>query len=71
MHIVLVGRTNTGKSSLINCLLDQERAIVSNVAGTTTAPQYNFFLMLIFIRYFLHLHFKCLSNFLKYILMFV
>ncbi len=38
VHIALVGRTNTGKSSLINCLLDQERAIVSNVAGTTTDP---------------------------------
>lgn len=37
-HIALVGRINTGKSSLINCILQQEQAIVSDVAGTTTDP---------------------------------
>lgn len=37
-HIGIFGRRNNGKSSLINCLSDQEIAIVSNVAGTTTDP---------------------------------
>lgn len=38
MNIVITGRRNAGKSSLINTLLGQEKAIVSHIAGTTTDP---------------------------------
>lgn len=38
VNIVITGRRNAGKSSLINSLLGQEKAIVSDVAGTTTDP---------------------------------
>lgn len=37
-HIGIYGRRNNGKSSLINYLTQQDIAIVSNVAGTTTDP---------------------------------
>jgi len=37
-HIGVFGRRNTGKSSLINILVGQDVAIVSNVPGTTTDP---------------------------------
>ena len=38
LHIVLFGRRNAGKSSLINALTGQQTALVSDVPGTTTDP---------------------------------
>lgn len=40
MHISIFGRRNAGKSTLINALTNQEIALVSDVAGTTTDPVY-------------------------------
>ena len=38
IHIAIVGKRNVGKSSLINCLTNQELSIVSEIPGTTTDP---------------------------------
>ena len=38
LHIALIGRRNSGKSSLINALTGQDTALVSDIPGTTTDP---------------------------------
>lgn len=38
MHIAFFGKTNSGKSTLINTLTGQEISLVSPVSGTTTDP---------------------------------
>lgn len=40
LHIGIFGKTNSGKSSLINAFTGQEVSIASDIAGTTTDPVY-------------------------------
>lgn len=35
IHVAIVGKPNAGKSSLVNRILNENRVIVSNIAGTT------------------------------------
>lgn len=35
IRCAIVGKPNTGKSSLLNCLMGEDRAIVTDIAGTT------------------------------------
>ena len=36
LHIVILGATNSGKSSLLNAITGQQTSVVSDVEGTTT-----------------------------------
>ncbi len=35
IHLAIIGKPNVGKSSLVNSLINEERVIVSDIAGTT------------------------------------
>ncbi|NKQ41520.1 MAG: ribosome biogenesis GTPase Der [Sulfurovum sp.] len=38
LKVAIIGRVNTGKSSILNALLGKERSVVSDIAGTTIDP---------------------------------
>jgi GTP-binding protein len=38
IRVAIIGRVNTGKSSLLNAILKKDRVVVSSVAGTTIDP---------------------------------
>jgi len=38
IKVAIIGRVNTGKSSLLNAIVKEERVVVSDVAGTTIDP---------------------------------
>lgn len=38
IRVAIIGRVNVGKSSLLNALIKEDRAVVSSVAGTTIDP---------------------------------
>lgn len=38
IHVGIIGRTNVGKSSLLNAILQEDRSVVSSEAGTTIDP---------------------------------
>ena len=40
LHIGIFGKRNTGKSTMMNALTNQQIALVSEIAGTTTDPVY-------------------------------
>ena len=40
--LVIIGRPNVGKSSLINTLVSDNRSVVSHIAGTTTDPVHSY-----------------------------
>ena len=46
VHIGIFGKTNAGKSSLINSITGQNIALVSDVKGTTTDPVYKALVLL-------------------------
>jgi tRNA modification GTPase len=35
INVAIIGKPNVGKSSILNCLLEENKAIVTNIAGTT------------------------------------
>lgn len=40
VHIAIFGKTNSGKSSFVNAITNQEVSLVSDIHGTTTDPVY-------------------------------